>query len=246
MHSIRFAGCLALLLLRSSAFAQGTTKQEFDVASIRLHIPSGRDSVGGTIFPDGTVTGTFMTLCDFIRSAYGLRADQLSGGPSWACSDRYDLVAKTAGPSTEDQAHQMMRALLAERFHLALRRDSKEVPVYAMVVSAKGLKLKQSAANGQSSARISSGHITLTRVALPALLYILAQEVDRPILDQTGLSENYYDFDLEWTPDLSRDSLGNGPSLFTAIEEQLGLKLESQKAPQEVFVITRAEKPSEN
>jgi uncharacterized protein (TIGR03435 family) len=130
-----------LLLLSSLGIAQQTPLRTFEVASVKLHPPTGEDRVGGTIFPDGTVTGTFQTLCDLVRSAYDLRPDQLSGGPSWACSDHYDFVAKAPFSSpTEEEVHQMMRSMLAERFQLALTRDSKEVPAYALVVSAKGSK----------------------------------------------------------------------------------------------------------
>jgi uncharacterized protein (TIGR03435 family) len=158
-------------------------------------------------------------------------------------------VAKAAGEATpsEESIRQMMQALLADRFKLKLHRQTKDMPVYALVVGKNGPKLKRSALDAKSSATISNGQIIFSRVALPALAYNLSQMLDRPVLDRTSLSENYYDFKLEWTPDGSPPAPGsNASSIFTAVQEQLGLKLESARVPQEILVVDHAERPSEN
>jgi uncharacterized protein (TIGR03435 family) len=249
---------IVVAVLAGFTFAQTPNGPSFEVASIKLHVPTGQDRIGGTNFPGGRVTASFVTLRDLIISAYDLRPDQISGGPGWIYSDRYDLVAKAAGNGTptEEELHQMMRSLLADRFRLQIHRQMKEMPVYALLVGKNGPKLKQSASDEKSSAIISQGQIIFSKIALPALAYNLSQFLDRPVLDRTGLSENYYDFKLEWTPDsnptatdpnsISVRSSYSGPSIFTAVQEQLGLKLESVRAPQEILVIDRAERPSEN
>jgi uncharacterized protein (TIGR03435 family) len=148
----------------------------------------------------------------------------------------------------------MMQSLLAERFQLKIHREKKDMQIYALVVGKNGPRLKQSAPDEKSAATITNGLIIFSKVALPALAYNLSQLLDRPVMDRTALSENYYDFKLQWAPDspsaldsnsLSRSGNG-GPSIFTAIQEQLGLKLESVSAPQEILVVDHAERPSEN
>ena len=196
-------------------------------------------------------------------SAYNVRDYQMSPeGPGWIRSDRYDIVAKVDGEGrpTMDQVRQMLQKLLADRFQLKLHRETKELPVYALVIGKKGPTLMESAADAKSSMRFGAGQFTGSKVSMTQLALFLSNALARPVLDGTGLMGTY-DFKLQWTPDAGQlPGLGgfgpgpdapppsdpNGPSIFTAVQEQLGLKLESQKGPIEILVLDHAAKPSEN
>ena len=162
----------------------------------------------------------------------------------------------------QKQVQQRLQALLAERFQLAIHRATKEMPVYALVVAKNGPKVKESTGGDgrRQEMRGRPGDLTGERATPEMLASTLARAVGRPVLDRTGLT-GAYDFRLEWTPDVG-DLIGkggpgekaveasapdpSGPSIFTALQEQLGLKLESQKGPVVIIVIDRAEKPSAN
>ena len=223
----------------------------FEVASIRPHLGvvtfSADPAVRGS-----RVTGTASTLMDMITSAYGIRYAQVSGGPSWINSDRYDIDAKAPGdgPPTADQARKMMQNLLAERFQLKVHRETKEVPIYALVVGKNGPKLKESAqgaaAGGFVQATDKGLHMEAKKGTMEKLASQLSVTAGRPVMDKTGLTGTY-EYTLDWSPANripSADS--DDPSMFTALQEQLGLRLESTKGPQETLVIDRAERPSEN
>jgi len=262
--------------------------QEFEVASIKPSDPNERRIMmrGGP----GQSNFTGVTLKLLLQQAYDVRDFQISGGPAWAGSDRYDVVAKLpadepplpADPTkitdvqqkTFQQRRQaMLQALLGDRFQLKIHRDTKELPVYFLTAAKSGPKLKD---NGGKVAdpnmkpgmmRISPGMLTGSQQPMQFLVQILSQIMGRTVLDQTGLSGRY-DFELRWTPDQSTAGglfAGgpppgppppgaelppppdpNGPTLFTALQEQLGLKLDSGKGPVGVIVIDHAEKPSEN
>jgi uncharacterized protein (TIGR03435 family) len=171
----------------------------------------------------------------------------------------------------------MLQSLLAERFRLVVRRETKEMPVYALVVSKKGLKIKEAdesapnmfdlggAANPLAEgkarptvARIRRGQLMLQEANIAGLAYMLSPILEREVVDKTGLLGKY-DIKLEWTPDQSQTAMFQGigvpdtfradplgPSVFTALEEQLGLRLESQKRPVEMFTVERVERPSPN
>lgn len=218
-----------------------------------------------------------------ILMAFGVQDFQLSGGPSWLNSEKYDIEAKMdssvadalikLGPQERALARQhMLQALLSDRFGLTVHREIKEIPVFALVIAKNGPKMQEAkpgdtypngikGPDGRGSAgMMEGGRGKLTGQGLPikTLVYLLSlQHLGRTIVDKTGLVGNY-DFKLQWTPEsqsaasaqqgadntLSPDS--SGPSIFTAIQEQLGLKLESQKGPVEIFVIDHVERPSEN
>lgn len=152
------------------------------------------------------------------------------------------MRAKPESPASEDQLKLMLQTLLADRFRLVLHRETKQLPVYELIVAKGGPKLKESAEDASTFLHTDAKSITAAKVAMPMFVKLLSQQMGRSVLDKTGLSENY-DFKLEWTPD---EANGDGPSIFTAIQEQLGLKLEPSKGPVEVLVIDHAEKPSEN
>ena len=218
-----------------------------------------------------------------LTQAYDVREFQISGGPGWINTDRFDIVAKAErstaaenvpddpGKMTEeqrktigDQMRERLRALLADRFQLALHRETKEQSVYALVVGKSGSKLQESQTHEGPGPRgpmmrMGRGELSGQGVALDMLTRTLSSQLGRPVIDRTGLKGNF-DFKLTWTPDPGQSGgpFGppgadappppdpNGPSVFTALQEQLGLRLESQKGPVEMLVIDKVEKPSEN
>jgi len=196
-----------------------------------------------------------------IEVAYDLPSNRVLGGPAWLSSDRFDINAKPEGSinvSTQDgvaQLRLMLQAMLAERFKVDVHWETKEVPVYALMVDKNGPKMKAvPGGNGEGSA--TAGRGTLSGLApMVRLARELSNFLGRPVLDQTGL-QGRFEFKLEWTPDqspartavagagsdagLSNDDLG--ASLFTAIQEQLGLRLQSQRGSASVLIVDRAEK----
>ncbi len=205
-----------------------------------------------------------------ITFAYDVRDFQVSGGPGWVGTERFDVRAKSEraaadGPqdpgkmtedqrkTLQDQMRERLRALLANRFQLMVHRETKEESIYALVVSKSGSKLQENKKPGPRQG-MSGGRGRLQGMAAPTemLVQTLSNALGRPVVDKTGLAGKY-DFVLEWTPDLgtagldgANSPLPSGPTIFTALQEQLGLRLESQKGPVENIVIDRAEKPSEN
>jgi uncharacterized protein (TIGR03435 family) len=200
---------------------------------------------------------TNVTLKSCIVYAYGVTDPQVSG-PDWLGSEAYDFVAKAPSGATEDQIPLMFRALLADRFKLALHRDTKELPVYAIAVAKNGPKIKkvESEDHGTSSSR---GHLTATAISMGRFANVLARPgfaLGRPVVDQTSL-DGLFSFTLDWTPENTSavpDRKSNeprnadeAPTIFVALQEQLGLRLEARKAPVEILVIDHADKvPSEN
>jgi uncharacterized protein (TIGR03435 family) len=202
------------------------------------------------------------TVRFLVSAAYNLPPRAISGGPDWIDYERYDILALTPGetrPSVEDQMA-MVRTLLTDRFSLAFHTEPKEFPVYLLTVAKGGAKLKDSATPDEQPKLVSTV-FPGDRIVLPARSATTAQFastlqraiLDRPVLDRTELTGKY-DFDLEWTyddtqfggnlPPLAPQTSGK-PDFFTALQ-QLGLKLESSRAPIDAIVIERVQKPSEN
>ena len=264
-----------------SEFAQNDAHPEFEVASIKPAAPGAR---GIFIRPiAGGVTITNMPLKELIVLAYRIQPFQISGGPPWLNSVNYDISAKSETPPKRGEIPLMLQALLADRFQLTIRRTTKELPIYALVMARKDGKLGPSLTEskegsctepdpskalpppepGNPHALPCGGMMMQPRslkgvsLAVAQLAPLLSRMLGRTVVDKTGLTGKF-DVSLEWTPDETQaaqlppgtssppPSDDAGPSIFTAIQEQLGLKLESQKGPVEIFVIERAEKPSEN
>jgi uncharacterized protein (TIGR03435 family) len=261
---------------------QDAQKPQFEVASIK---PAAPDARGMWIrnSPGGRVNITNMTLKELIVIAWRIQPYQISGGPAWLDSLHYDISAKAEDNPKGDERQLMLQALLEDRFQLTIRRETKDLPIYALVLARKdgklGPKLTEVAEGGclkfdpanpeaprepGAAAPRYCGNLmmsprSLTGVSVPVsnIIPMLARMLGRTIVDKTGLTANY-DISVEWAPDEAQMAMlppdaprppasdGAGPSIFTALQEQLGLKLESQKGPVEVFVIERAEKPSEN
>jgi uncharacterized protein (TIGR03435 family) len=241
----------SLLLISAPlcAFAQ----PGFEVASIRPAAPGARGG-GIEITPGGRFSATNVSLRALLKYGYGIRDFQISQAPNWFDSQRYDVLAKAEPEAGEDRIKLMVQNLLAERFELKLRRDSKEMQAYVLTVSKNGAKIQpvQTGDTGRVS-RKGVGAIAGAKASMTQLAEALSDValngryiLDRPVLDRTGLS-GVYDFVLTWTPDPAGSTPElSGPSLFTAVQEQLGLKLETQKAQVEIFVIDHVEKASAN
>ncbi|HEY6392831.1 MAG TPA: M56 and DUF3738 domain-containing protein, partial [Bryobacteraceae bacterium] len=235
-----------------------TAPKEFEVASIKPSAPGGR-GVRVQMAPGGRLDASNITVKFLIQQAYGVKDFQVIGGPGWINSERYDLVAKADGDiGRMEQIRPLIEKLLADRFQLTIHRDTKELPIYALVVGKNGPKLKESEANNQGpQIRMNRGLINGQAMGMAMLASQLSVPLGRTVLDKTGLT-GQYDIKLEFTPE---DGPGRGPgdgaeaapppdatgpSIFTALQEQLGLKLESSKGPVEIIIIDRIEKPTAN
>lgn len=239
-----------LNILQAASAQTPLSSSSFEVASIKPHPGavtfSADPSVKGT-----RVTATASTLLDLIISAYKIRRDQISGGPSWIASEHYDLVAKAEGEDslTLDQIRPMLQALLADRFRLRLHREIKQVPIYELVVVKGGPKFHESSPTEEKASRINADaggmHMTVSKGSMVQLAARLSVNgANRPVVDKTGL-QGTYSFKLDWERNTSvTDS--ELPSLFTALQEQLGLRLVSTKGTTELLVVDDAERPQGN
>jgi uncharacterized protein (TIGR03435 family) len=247
------SACLAF-----RAFAQSPAGPAFEVASIKPAPPQapGRVSTRMSIDP-ARLTFTNVSLSEVIGQAFRVQHQQISG-PEWLEQERFDIFAKIPDGVALDQIPRMLQSLLAERFQMKLHTDQKELPVYALAAAKNGPKLKKA----DSSTGFTSGsdgrsrHVT-ANISMPRFAEYLADRVGRPVLDQTGLDGNYV-VQLEWTPDQSEEPSAPSrpadaaidtarPSLFQALQQELGLKLTATKGPVQVLVIdsiSKAAKPN--
>jgi len=231
--------------------------QSFEVASIKPSNPQNR-RVSMDVGPGGRFNATNATVRSLIRFAYQVPDVQISGGPNWINTEPFDIVATPGSDASLGQVQKMMQSLIAERFKLTLTRETKILKGYAMVLAKGGSKLRESTTT-ESSMTGSRGQAGATRliakaVSIQQFAASLSPLLAYPILDRTGLT-GVYDFELEFTPfQLPPKTDGDdgappdlfGTSIFTAFQDQLGLRLESVKSPTEVFQIDHAERPSEN
>jgi bla regulator protein blaR1 len=256
----------------------GAGNPSFEVASIKPN-NSGDNRVmfrnnGGRF----TIVGATARM--LIQQAYRIRDFQLSGGPGWIGSDRFDIEAKpeNVADMTPERMPLMLQGLLEERFQLRTHKETKEVPIYELVVAKEGSKLKSvpepprptpGAAPGPAPSpngpmppgafRIGRGEMMGSGIPIENFVQSLSSMLGRVVVNRTGLT-GFFDFQLHWTPDAGETGpFGpvpsvqppapadpSGPTIFTALQEELGLRLESSKGPVDVLVIDSIEKPSEN
>lgn len=229
--------------------SQDTTVTTFDVASVKL-TTHGRNADGWSysdlkVASPGRLVGTNSSLDECIRWAYNVKEYQISG-PDWLNSDAasYDIEAKAPPTTTPRQMRLMLQTLLRERFKLVLHRDTKLLPVYWLKVGKNGPHLQNATLDSGGGLTAYGGsegvRVTGDRATMEALAHRLSLDLDRPVFDETGV-QGEFRIRLEWARE------GDGPSVFTAVQEQLGLRLEASKAPIEILVIDHAEKiPTEN
>ncbi len=247
-------GIIGIALLATIGLAQSqngasASPSEFEVASIKLvNHPVPLHAVSLNI-NHGTLTMDAAALRQMIGLAYGIQRVRVLGGPNWLDSDLYDLVAKAEkSDASPDEIRSMFQTLLADRFQLKIHRETKVLTVYSLEVGRNGSKLIE-AKVGEAAAVIGNaptGGLTVQKGSVRLLVNTLANILGSPVVDKTGLTGTY-DFTLKWTdPSALNGPDSEFPSLVTAVQEQLGLRLESQKSPGEVLVVDHAEKASAN
>lgn len=192
-----------------------------------------------------------------IMLAYGLHTpEQIVNLPAWAANDAFDIKAKVDEETAADwrklsdaeidrRQLPMIQSLLTDRFQLKVHHEIRQLPILKLMVAKGGPKLKVSPADARSGSTMSKGYIDGDAASMQTFAFDLSNEIDQQVVDETGLSGTY-DFELRWTPDDRQGEPDAGPSVFTALGEQLGLKLVSGKGAVEVIVIDRIERPSEN
>jgi uncharacterized protein (TIGR03435 family) len=242
--------------LYASPFWPSRRLAAFEVASIRPSLdPPG--SVAGIFESKGRISAKNVTLKRCVRGAYNVPEPQIIAGPKWADQDRYDIEAKATVPAGDHDLMLMLQTLLADRFKLVLHRERRAIPGYRLVLGKGGLKAQASTPDRGSVGHSQRGRIEAEGCTMVQLALKLAEVLQQPVLDATGTAAKF-DLKLEWTPDDMQAKLPSadprpanplepgGPSIFAALQEQLGLKLESGKVPAEVLMIDSAERPTEN
>lgn len=249
---MKLADALLAMLLCAPLVAQEPT---FDVVSIR---PSAPDDWNMSMtLHDGVLTSNLF-LKSLITSAYGVREGQIYGLPEWAESARYNVHAKVldADPKrfnnmTKEQRRDLMASLLTERFHLRAHKETRILPRYELQLEKDGPKFAAShndpAVSGIApKVEYREGSLRATSVFMLMLVSCVEENVDRPVVDLTGLTGRY-DFTLRWTPEDKPTTAPDAPpTLFTALHEQLGLRLHANKGPVEVLVVDHIDQPDAN
>lgn len=262
------AACAGLFAAGAQAQTAGDARKPadakpvlFDVASIKVNNSmSSRISINVS---NNSFQATNVTLKMLIEEAYDLKNDQLVGLPKWAADTHFDINAKVVDPDvqamkkqTPEQRGEMVQQLLAERFGLKVHRETRVLPVYDLVIAKGGTKLKDVSKDdpnrkvsgmGPGMMRMGPSSLNGVGVEMASLVNALSRRLERMVIDKTGLTGKY-DFSLTWQgeagPEASTEA--TAASIFTAVEEQLGLKLEGAKAPVDVLVVDHLEMPSEN
>ena len=243
----RVAAVLGAAIL---AMAQTGAPPAFEVASIKVHAEGARS---GSFPTPGRLTVGNRTLKGFITDYYHYKQFQVVGTDGWMDSIAWDIDAKASGPANFREMQEMLKTLLADRFHLRFHRETREIPTYWLMVAKGGPKLKAPDPNDKHPGGIANRPHSLQgwKESIGMLVGFLGAELDKPILDKTGL-DGVYDFKLEWSEDIRSPDAGEQPAdlskppLFVALQEQAGLKLEVHPGPVEFFVIDHAEKPEVN
>jgi len=236
--------CSLMLCFCGAVLSQTAPVPRFEVASVKPSLADPGNS--GITTRRGSLKADNVTLQRCIMGAYGVGPHQIAGGPAWLASDRFEINARAAANVNDDDTlMQMLQALLAERFRLQLHRETKTVTAYVLEVMKNGSKLEKATGDGDSSTNSSHGHLEARHTDMDLFAKVLARSMELPVVNGTGL-EGRFNFKLAWTPDGDKAGPDSPPSIFTALQEQLGLRLRTAKAPVEVIVIDRAEKPTEN
>jgi uncharacterized protein (TIGR03435 family) len=225
----------------------------FDAASIKTN-KSGQAAASTVFPPGGRLSASNASLKLLIRLAYGVADYQVSGGPDWIRFDKFDVEAKSEANPSVDVLRLMLQRLLEERFQLRAHRATKQDAVYALVVAKGGAKLRVVPDDGTDTNRLRNdawrgvkagqGHLFTDKGQIAGLAAFLTQIMDRPVLDQTGL-DGLYGFDFTLPPNIL-PSPDSSQSIFEAIQDQLGLRLEPARGPIDVLVIDGVERLSDN
>ena len=238
---------IAVTVAVSAVAAQNVAKS-FDAVSIKRNRTA--DAVSDTNTTPGRLSLVNATTLSVILRAFGVMAPQVVGAPGWLTSERYDILAVTGDGTalTDDSRRAYLQNLLIDRFRLGFHRETREIRVYSLVPSKEGVTVAEHAGPGEYSMRVQPAEdgrrrLQSVRGNMTRLAEILTGQVGELVVDRTGLAGEY-DFTLEWVPSLNESTAG--AALFTALVEQLGLRLESGKRPMEAIVIDRVERPTED
>jgi uncharacterized protein (TIGR03435 family) len=236
---------IPLLVVAAATWAQPA----FDVATVKQGGPVRPDSLLninlGTA-NHGTVTLSNTTLSECIQYAYGLTNEEQIAGPEWIRdrSVRFEIVAKAPPDASAQQLRLMLQRLLNERFRLEIHREPRRIAHYQLAVAKGGPKMPAAEGDGPSTRRYyGRGRLSYTHLTMDRFVVLLSRQLKEPVLNVTGL-DGAYDVELNWAPD-DASATGDtvlGPDVFSAVQQQLGLRLEPSKHPLEVLVIDRAER----
>jgi uncharacterized protein (TIGR03435 family) len=238
-------------LLLYSAMALALRAQTFDVASIKPNRSEG--GMSSIRASTGRITMENVSLKKVTLWAYGIPDDREYAlvGPGGLTTEHFDLQANFPADTPPEQVRRMTQALLAERFKLALHIETRQLPIYVLVVAKNGPKIHP-VEDGQPRTSGRPGQFEATKIPMQHFADLLARFMHQQVVDETGLA-GVFDFTLEWSPDeMKAEAMPPtggtiAPSIFTALQEQLGLKLEGRKGPVEVLVVDHIEKaPTEN
>jgi uncharacterized protein (TIGR03435 family) len=232
--------------------AQSATLPQFDVATVKSSPPPSGDTVNinlGTVL-NGRLAMTNVSLSDCIKLAYGIVSDDQLVGPDWIGSRQvlFDIVAQSPPETPRDQVLLMLQPLLAERLKLVLHHERKQRSYLGLSIGKNGAKIQPAKPGAPIGNLAVRGRIVANQMPMSVLVTVLSRFERETVVDLTGL-KGAFEFKLEWAPEGSpvpQDG-ASAPTLFTAVQEQLGLKLESRKGPLDVLVVDHAEKvPAEN
>jgi uncharacterized protein (TIGR03435 family) len=253
-HPLMQPAALAIVVLAAGMLpAQTPAPFAYDVVSI--HIDKRGPGSTGTDVNGGDYTATNVTMKDLLEQAYDIREDLISGVPGTLDSLRFDLRAKIVDPDlnalrtlTDPQRRAMLMPVLADRFHLKMHIETRILPVYELIVLKDGPKFRRSpdqTPQGESTS-VYSAELKTRNMPLSVFAKTLAHQLHHAVVDKTGLT-GFYDLDLKWSADGPQNPDPNAPpSFFTALQEQLGLKLQPAKGPVPTLIVDHIEAPSEN
>ena len=246
---MRLAIC-AWLTIAALRGQQQEAVPRFEVASIKVSSePPGH---WGVHTNPGYLRVQNSTVQQLIQSAYRVQDFQISGAPGWMTSDRFEIDARAPGPTKDEEFMAMLRTLLAERFHLVMRRETRPMSGYAMVPAKGGLKIKAKD-DGTDPTKHTTHHehnaFAAVNMSMESLARTVSEVLETPVADETGVA-GVFDITLRWSSDEARVRPDGGearlPSLPEAMQQELGLRLEARRVNMEVLVVERVERPTEN
>lgn len=264
--TLAVAAPLVLGLIHAPLIRAQSKPPAFEVATIKLNVTGARS--GGVRPRPGRLIISNMTVKGMVAFVYKVRDFQISGGPDWVNSSHYDIEAIAEGNPNQDQFKRMLQTLLQDRFKLVLHHDSKELPIYELTVAKGGLKLQllkegdcivydaahppkpgQRSSDGCDNLSNGRGSFDATSATMAQVAMMFSFQVGRTVVDKTGI-EGKFPVHLKFAPvdgeTGAPPAADAGPSIFTAVQEQLGLRLDAAKGPVDVLVIDHVDRPSEN
>jgi uncharacterized protein (TIGR03435 family) len=244
-----FLFCLVAITARAQ-----NARPEFEVASVKPNLSGSTSATNGNV-RGNRFSSTNVTISQLVRVAYGIQEFQIAGQPGWFDADRFDVEARAAQDLKPEDWPPMLQLLLADRFKFAFHRERRDAQTLVLVVAKNGAKLTRADSskcdpdqpNTCGNFRASPTEIIGERVSMTQFATRLSRSIGRIVTDNTGLT-GIFDLKLEWTREdaFNEPGASASPAIFAALQDQLGLRLESKKEPVETLVIDHVEKPSDN